>query len=445
MPSVSDERWAASIDKFGEVTKWTMAGIGAAITLMLGSAPATGLGSLGPGCRLFVALAGAATGLIALGFMFWSAVDVLRAHLTNIFTFVTNPAFARQLAEVDSVMEGRLPNGVADVRALVTAKRNLLPDAADAEPINNAINTATRVAAFVIEKDLFTALCRRLMLLTPIAVIGFGVYQWAVNPPKNAPLAVDATIGFKAASLPLALQESCAIARIDMHGSACVDQRVEKSDSSNGSSKIYIAAPSKPIDLVGGLVDAIIAVGNVTKPLSPTELAARAAKKFIESAAGELGKKAVGLLFTDKDRVRTDAHVLVVLGTNSDPPPPPPPRTESTYGPVQVFPFDTNSASLPKAAEWRQPADQLIERFRKEPCSFEVHGFADRRGSPSRNLYLSLQRADSVARYLIDHGLSRQQIAINPRGAFGVGLETNDAEDLAANRRVEILARCHQI
>lgn len=444
MPSVSDERWAASIDKFGDVTKWIVAGIGATITLILGSSPVTGLGSLGVGWRLFVALAGAAAGLVALGYIFWDAVNLLRAHLTNIFTFVRDPAFAGQQDEVNRIMEGRLPNGIRSIYQLVEAKRNLNPEAAEAADINDAINTATRVAAFVIAKDRFTHLCRRLVLLTPIAVIAFGVYEWAVNPPKqeqkdNRPVTVQATVDLKTSNLSVALQGNCAVVRIDAQGSACIADGAGGSNPVNPGGNVYVAAPKRPIDLVGGLIEAIEATAKETKRLSPLELATRAAEKFIDSASDELGKRAVGFLFTEEKKVPTEGSILFVETSGSGPQP-----TESVHGPVQVLPFDTNSAKLPKSAEWRQPVDRLVEDLGKQSCRFEVRGFTDRRGSASHNLYLSLQRADSVARYLIDRGLSRQQIAVDPRGAFARRFETDDAPDLATNRRVEILARCRQ-
>jgi hypothetical protein len=274
-------------------------------------------------------------GLIALGFIFWGAVEVLRAHLTNIFRFVVDAPGA-QRNEVNGIMDGRLPDSIRDINQLVAAKRNLDPENTQADDINDAINTATRVAAFVIAKDRFTHLSKRILLITPIVIAGFGVYEWAVNPPKkdqnqSRPLNVQATIDLKTSNLPPALQGNCTVVKIDAQGTACVTEGSGWSILSNPGN-IYVQAPKRPIDLVGGLISAIEATAKEAKRLSPLELATRAAEKFIDSASDELGKRAVGLLFTKETKVPTGGPILLV-----EPPSPGPRRLRVFTGRLRVF------------------------------------------------------------------------------------------------------------
>jgi outer membrane protein OmpA-like peptidoglycan-associated protein len=443
MPNVTDDRWVASIEKFREVTKWIMAGIGAMITLILGSSPATGLGSLEPGWRLASAVLGAAVGLLALIHIFWAAVAVLRSRLANIVAFVDDAQYASERAEVDQIMRGYLPTGIGNTTELVQQRLALPPDARDphSAAIRDAAITATRVAAFVIADRLFKRLCQRLAVLTFPVVIGLGLYEWAVNPSKadaqasKKPLAIEVTVSLKNLAPTAELPMNCAAFKMQGQALVCVAELPPGSSLSGGATgRTYAAVPPTPTDLIGMLTRVIETTAKKAKRFSPLEFAQRATEKFIDSASDELGRKVVGYFFSAEEKLRPDVADSMILTIEG----PPPQQPE----PIQIYPFAVNSALLPMSEEWRRQLSVLVDRLRQESCKFGVRGFADRRGSARDNLYLSLERANSVAHYLESQGVPRQQITTDARGAFGIGFETDDGQDLAKNRRVEVLARC---
>jgi OmpA-OmpF porin, OOP family len=101
--------------------------------------------------------------------------------------------------------------------------------------------------------------------------------------------------------------------------------------------------------------------------------------------------------------------------------------------------FDFNKANLkPEAIRQLAPVLQLIKD--QPGVRILVVGHTDRIGSDAYNLKLSQRRADSVAAYLEQNGVPRQNIRTEGRGKRdpvpGVSQET--AEGRAQNRRVEI-------
>jgi outer membrane protein OmpA-like peptidoglycan-associated protein len=471
MPNVSDDRWVASIEKFREVTKWIMAGFGAMITLILGASPATGLGSLEPGCRLGIAILGAALGLASVVFILMAAVDVLRARLGNI------QALPRRLLEqIDAIMHGHLPAGIGNTKQLIEARLALPADADDpqARAIENAAAAVTRVGAFVVADNLFKRLCDRMLIFIFPVIIGFGIYEWAVNPPKadaqapSKPLAIEAkvilTTSPPTTSPPTApLATNCAAFFVQQQALVCTERLPPagtlpgggpagtSTPSGAGDDRTFVATPSIPIDLVRIFAEAAEDAAKEVTSFSPLDLAKRAGEKFIESASDELGKRTVGLFFsTEAKTTPPGSHSLLIVtappgaSVQPQPQPQPPPPARREYGPVDVSPFGSNSASLPTSGDWRSQVGTLVNQLKQVSCQFEVRGFADRRGSARHNLYLSLERADSVAKYLVENGIERPRITPQAGGAFGTGFETDDLGDLASNRRVEVRARCEQ-
>jgi outer membrane protein OmpA-like peptidoglycan-associated protein len=214
--------------------------------------------------------------------------------------------------------------------------------------------------------------------------------------------------------------------------------------SGGTTERTFVPAPSMPFDLVRIFTEAAEDAAKEATSFSPLDLAKRAVQKFTESASGELGKRTVGLFFSTEEKAKASSpggpSFLVVTAS----PEQPPPRTRREFGPVDVSPFESNSASLPISGDWRSRLGTLVDQLKQASCQFEVRGFADRRGSARHNLYLSLERADSVAKYLVDNGIQRPRITPQAGGAFGTGFETDNLGDLASNRRVEVRAQCEQ-
>lgn len=67
----------------------------------------------------------------------------------------------------------------------------------------------------------------------------------------------------------------------------------------------------------------------------------------------------------------------------------------------------------------------------------QIHGHADRSGSERYNEDIARRRAEAVARYLMQRGVSASQIEVFSWGSR----DPMDAQDMARNRRVELVYR----
>jgi peptidoglycan-associated lipoprotein len=89
------------------------------------------------------------------------------------------------------------------------------------------------------------------------------------------------------------------------------------------------------------------------------------------------------------------------------------------------------------------PLDALATCFTSGPMkgrSLHLVGHADPRGVSEYNVTLGQARADSVSGYLVDHGLSRNQVTTTSRGAMDA--TGRDETGWAHDRRVDVyLAR----
>jgi len=100
--------------------------------------------------------------------------------------------------------------------------------------------------------------------------------------------------------------------------------------------------------------------------------------------------------------------------------------------------FINNSAGLPR------PIPPLLGRvarlmIKKPNLRVLVHGHADERGNEDRNMALSLDRANRVAKYLVSWRISARRITVRGFGS-SESVDSGKTEGaLAKNRRVEII------
>lgn len=89
-------------------------------------------------------------------------------------------------------------------------------------------------------------------------------------------------------------------------------------------------------------------------------------------------------------------------------------------------------------ARYRPLIDIAVELMRAEPTStLAITGHTDDIGSPRSNLRLSIARAESVARLVVEHGIARERLTISGRGEADP-IDTNETpQGRATNRRVE--------
>jgi outer membrane protein OmpA-like peptidoglycan-associated protein len=102
--------------------------------------------------------------------------------------------------------------------------------------------------------------------------------------------------------------------------------------------------------------------------------------------------------------------------------------------------FDYNSSDLRGAS--RSTLDQLATNFRNYPDNdLVIEGHTDSTGSESYNQQLSERRASAVADYLIDRGVSKQNMIVYGYGELRPAASNDTPEGRQLNRRVEIHIR----
>jgi outer membrane protein OmpA-like peptidoglycan-associated protein len=102
--------------------------------------------------------------------------------------------------------------------------------------------------------------------------------------------------------------------------------------------------------------------------------------------------------------------------------------------------FDTNSYAIKPS--FAPVLDQVAQTLQQNPeVIAQVVGHTDSTGSATYNQTLSVNRAQSVAGYLAQHGVAPQRLSADGRGATQPIADNNTEAGRAANRRVEIYLR----
>ena len=100
--------------------------------------------------------------------------------------------------------------------------------------------------------------------------------------------------------------------------------------------------------------------------------------------------------------------------------------------------FDVNESTL-NTHDLEKVTTLIKEADRLDAPLASVVGYADTTGSPQHNMKLSLDRADQIAKILIDAGYPEEKIARSAYGEKRLAHVTKDNESNRKNRRVEIL------
>jgi outer membrane protein OmpA-like peptidoglycan-associated protein len=99
--------------------------------------------------------------------------------------------------------------------------------------------------------------------------------------------------------------------------------------------------------------------------------------------------------------------------------------------------FASGSSRLTAAAQ--ASLQRLAAILRANPSAIRIEGHTDDQGAEAANLQLSQQRADSVARALINGGVSESRIKASGKGETVPLADNASPEGRARNRRVEII------
>jgi len=120
------------------------------------------------------------------------------------------------------------------------------------------------------------------------------------------------------------------------------------------------------------------------------------------------------------------------------PPPPAPPAKKKIV--LRSVHFDFDKATL--KAEAKPILDEAIQVLKQEGgVDIVVEGHTDSVGTEQYNLGLSRRRADTVRRYLIDHGIAASRITAEGLGESKPVASNDTADGRAQNRRVELHVR----
>ena len=101
--------------------------------------------------------------------------------------------------------------------------------------------------------------------------------------------------------------------------------------------------------------------------------------------------------------------------------------------------FDTESAVLDATA--KRKLDAVATVLERNPdVVVEISGHADSRGPEDYNMRLSVNRAESVSRYLAQQGVDASRMAVRGFGESRPVASNDTASGQAQNRRVELQA-----
>lgn len=488
--------WIQRTERIRSITKWSLGAIAIGVSLAVGLSPLTNIGSLEPGWRLAVALAAAAAGIAAMGWSFLAAVEVLKVRPIDVRAIAESIQYTSLRSELDRILNPRLPLGIHGVRQLVgrfyrvrrLVENNQLhpefvPTASDQTEINafpylqQAVERLTEIAGFVLAQDLFERFCKRLTRGVIVTATAIVVFAWAANPPKNddpygkgpvqlsqasvfetrddgtpcvGPAGGDAgPVGCAPTAAPVsqAIPRDCVTMLVADGKATCVE-----SDSSAGLDvrlgRTYALLRPASFDLSRSISGAIAELAASGKPAAGPVVARRVADRVATSFAMDFGKPLANRLFARGTAVPADQpqaadvdnpalNVWFSLSPDARQ------GGEIRYQSFDAAPFDTDSSELSGIETWGPRLSTLSAHAATNRCRVEIVGFADRRGTAAYNLYLAMQRASALQRWIMaSTSLPRQSISVYATGGFGVGCETDEQPDLACNRHVEVSEMC---
>jgi len=99
---------------------------------------------------------------------------------------------------------------------------------------------------------------------------------------------------------------------------------------------------------------------------------------------------------------------------------------------IYQFGFDKHELGQSELASLQKHADYLIAN---SDAVLLINGHSDTQGNQVYNQFLSKERANKVAKILIEYGVSKSQIKVN---GMGDSQPLNDVNNFKENRRVEL-------
>ena len=196
---------AAASASLRDTAKWLVAGVTATAAGVFAGSSLTSLGSLdfaNHAARLWMAIGGAVLGFAGLGLVLALAIKALTVESIDFETFcrAKRGGLARARRELDRRHAGALPGKTASLCALLDKVLEVeRKDDADSRrfmmEFQRRLPTLMAEAGFLNVRQKFAALVIALWIGAPLALIGFGTFAWAANPPEpNHPAPPPVTV-----------------------------------------------------------------------------------------------------------------------------------------------------------------------------------------------------------------------------------------------------------
>lgn len=178
-PSAPD--WIGASKQLRDITQWVIGGVVATAAGVFTGTSLSNFGSLDPladQLRFWLAVGGALLGFGAITGLMTASLAVIAPESTSLQRL----AAARPGTE-DAAVRAR----IYQMNEYDEAEYELgiLLDDDSTEKAREALPQIHAVMAFAAIRLRFEALIRRLALCIPLAVIGFGTFAWAANPPDR--------------------------------------------------------------------------------------------------------------------------------------------------------------------------------------------------------------------------------------------------------------------
>jgi len=186
---------SVAAESLRETTKWFVGGVVITAAAVFAGSSLTALGTLDidhDRNRLLLALAGAIVGFVALGWITHEAIGVLT--LESFTLRILANASHQEDPRLHEVAEGAW-NKFRHCAPIEAGSLKDYIDAVDALPAGHPSLDEVRAfsalimpdAAFTYVRGRFKELTSILIPATALAVIGFGLFAWAANPPTKSP------------------------------------------------------------------------------------------------------------------------------------------------------------------------------------------------------------------------------------------------------------------
>ena len=103
---------------------------------------------------------------------------------------------------------------------------------------------------------------------------------------------------------------------------------------------------------------------------------------------------------------------------------------------MQIIYFDFDNSKL--SAVSKNTLSNFLDKNKKKLSRYIIFGHTDTKGSSKYNMKLSIKRAESVKKALLDYGITPDDISILGKGENELAIDTPDDTKHPANRRAEV-------